>query len=340
MTLPGEQSVSVNRLPLLPFGDVGAALDTDVRAFSDHMSQVITSLKTYDTLSPTEGFAAKTKVIHFQGLKVAASANTSVIVEVDDTRDMTLMIPFSGRNKSTYERTTLSWSVGEHACYLPAMGRGGQASTRSTLSLTFDPRRLLSTVGTMLGCGYSAPDHLQLGTPRVLPLHVGRVNFQAIFQRLCWLIDALDCDEQLLLLQGVDDLIYRNIALLMRPQLFQLEGLRRGADATGLDLICQYVVANLHQRITLSDLEQLSGMSARAMQYAFQSRFRCSPMQWVKQQRMAKARKRLESAREGDSVTQIALACGFSNLGLFAAEYKRQYGELPSVTLQYNKTPR
>ena len=42
----------------------------------------------------------------------------------------------------------------------------------------------------------------------------------------------------------------------------------------------------------------------------------------------------LEQSAEGASVTQIALKCGFQNLGDFARYFRLAFGELPSRTLK------
>jgi len=40
------------------------------------------------------------------------------------------------------------------------------------------------------------------------------------------------------------------------------------------------------------------------------------------------------NAEESTTVTGVAFACGFSNLGHFANDYRATFGELPSDTLR------
>ncbi|WP_018389191.1 helix-turn-helix domain-containing protein [Ancylobacter sp. FA202] len=101
----------------------------------------------------------------------------------------------------------------------------------------------------------------------------------------------------------------------------------------GLNMACDYIDANLDGRITLSDLERVSGLSARSLQYAFRATFNRSPMQWTTDRRLEKVRERILSARTGDTLTAIAGAY-FTNLGDFSHSYRARYGELPSQTLQ------
>jgi transcriptional regulator GlxA family with amidase domain len=86
--------------------------------------------------------------------------------------------------------------------------------------------------------------------------------------------------------------------------------------------------------LTLTRLEQVSGLSARALQYNFRLQFACTPMQWVSQQRVDMARIELQHPDLTTSVTSVATNFGFANLGNFSRVYADRIGELPSVTLR------
>jgi adenylate cyclase len=58
-----------------------------------------------------------------------------------------------------------------------------------------------------------------------------------------------------------------------------------------------------------------------------------TPLGWTRRMRLARARRALLHAGPEDSVTDIALSNGFAQLGRFAAEYRRAFGELPSRTM-------
>jgi transcriptional regulator GlxA family with amidase domain len=49
--------------------------------------------------------------------------------------------------------------------------------------------------------------------------------------------------------------------------------------------------------------------------------------------RLERARERLLAACPADTVTSIALDCGFAHLGRFPATYRTAFGELPTETL-------
>jgi len=59
-----------------------------------------------------------------------------------------------------------------------------------------------------------------------------------------------------------------------------------------------------------------------------------SPMKYVKQIRLESAQRALLAADNGSTtVTCVAMDHGFFQLGRFSADYRRAFGELPSVTL-------
>ncbi|HSI58587.1 MAG TPA: helix-turn-helix domain-containing protein [Ideonella sp.] len=80
---------------------------------------------------------------------------------------------------------------------------------------------------------------------------------------------------------------------------------------------------------TVADLCQAVGASRRTLQNAFQRVLDMPPHDFLRALRLAGARRSLRSAR---SVAEAATRWGFWHLGLFAQDYKRQFGELPSVT--------
>jgi AraC-like DNA-binding protein len=101
-------------------------------------------------------------------------------------------------------------------------------------------------------------------------------------------------------------------------------------------LTAEYIDANWSQPITINALVETSGASARALFKNFAKTYGCSPMQYVKNVRLEKARKLLTDAGTSQSVTAVAFACGFLNLGHFARDYRNRFGELPSQTLWRN----
>lgn len=94
-----------------------------------------------------------------------------------------------------------------------------------------------------------------------------------------------------------------------------------------------YIEANWDRAITLEDLAEVSGVSARSLFRAFEKARGCSPTIFAKRIRLERARDLLRQPEAETSVTATAFRCGFANLGHFGADYRRLFGELPSETL-------
>lgn len=141
---------------------------------------------------------------------------------------------------------------------------------------------------------------------------------------------------------ALDDALYRHAALMLRPDLFFFD---ETSVATGkstkwqLDDVCDYMRAHLDKPVTLTELESVSGLSARTLQYVFQKRFGCTPLQWLSNARLDLARRKLLNPDRQTNVTRVALDAGFINPGNFARKYFERFGELPSLTLRCKSLP-
>ncbi|WP_244970418.1 AraC family transcriptional regulator [Novosphingobium aerophilum] len=96
-----------------------------------------------------------------------------------------------------------------------------------------------------------------------------------------------------------------------------------------------YIRHHAADPITLDEMIAVSGVSARSLHTGFR-RFRgTTPMAYLKNCRLALARQQLQAGAElGLTVTEVALACGFSHLSKFARDYTERFGERPSATLK------
>ncbi|MGD9710932.1 MAG: AraC family transcriptional regulator [Thermomicrobiales bacterium] len=88
--------------------------------------------------------------------------------------------------------------------------------------------------------------------------------------------------------------------------------------------------------ITLEQMIEVSGVSARSLHAGFR-RFRdTTPMNYLKNCRLVLANRQLRAGAEtGLSVTEVALTCGFTHLSKFARDYLERFGERPSATLKH-----
>lgn len=87
--------------------------------------------------------------------------------------------------------------------------------------------------------------------------------------------------------------------------------------------------------VSLADLCAAASVGKTALHIAFESYCGESPIAYFHKRRLATARTLLlESDHKPGAVTRVALSTGLTELGRFARDYRRLYGESPSVTLQ------
>ncbi|MGO4716601.1 helix-turn-helix domain-containing protein [Bradyrhizobium sp. 2TAF24] len=97
------------------------------------------------------------------------------------------------------------------------------------------------------------------------------------------------------------------------------------------------ILDNSGGRLGLTEVARRSGTSVRSLQRHF-ARHGLSAARVLKLIRLRRANNLLHEADTATSVTAVAFACGFTNLGHFARDYRGAFGELPSATLGRSRT--
>jgi AraC-like DNA-binding protein len=270
------------------------------------------------------------------GLTIASLANTPMRVKIRKANTPMLFIPLFGSGSYHSRGEDIIIRADDRAAFLPSGDYVGESTLRSSIVLFVDPNRLEATIANMLGDKTGGQNILEFDRPQSPALRYGSLSFDKIFRQLTGTIDLLSPQPDLINLSGLDDSIYRAMAMMLKPHLFKLE---LDVDNTLsysrklLDRACQYIQENKHQSITLTDLERVSCMSRRNLHYAFQHQFNCAPMQWVRLQRLETARLMLMKADSTLTVSAIAILCGFSKPSAFSHYYNLRFGELPSATI-------
>lgn len=116
-----------------------------------------------------------------------------------------------------------------------------------------------------------------------------------------------------------------------------LDGKTPSAAPWQVKRVEEYIEANWDQPITIETLAAITGASGRSLFHAFRQSRGYSPMMFLRQVRLRRAWLMLNSKEAGVSVTDIAYACGFGNLGHFAKYFRTKFGETPSAVLSRTK---
>jgi len=96
--------------------------------------------------------------------------------------------------------------------------------------------------------------------------------------------------------------------------------------------------SHLSEPVQLDALAEIAGVRPRTLERHFRMFLGATPLGWVRRMRLARARQDLLRRGSRATVTDVALASGFTQLGRFAAGYREVFGELPSATMQRAKT--
>ena len=237
--------------------------------------------------------------------------------------------PLTGHLRVRQDDTTLD--TREPNAWLLLTDQPADAQTGENLGVvvSLNKQRLQAIANIMLGLDAQAPtavgNHSQallLDTPqgvyaeRNLPvlLHcAGEISGQ-------W-PDATDLAE---------DVVYRFVANLAQAHIpAQLLHLRREREHQLVDLACGYMLSQIDSPVKLTDVERMTGLSTRTLQYAFVKRFGFSPKAWLKEQRLQFARQMIASGG-ADRVSEAALASGLNHFGRFATDFRNRFGVSPA----------
>ncbi len=107
------------------------------------------------------------------------------------------------------------------------------------------------------------------------------------------------------------------------------------ADPAAIRRALKFVEADAHRPITLADIAEAARISPRGLQHAFRTHRDRTPLQQLKETRLARIHRDLQAADPscGDTVAAIAARWGFAHAGRFSVEYRKQYGCSPRDTL-------
>lgn len=326
-------------LPPLAFGHEISVAHESAKVFADLIDQVVPGMNAYDPLTDGKVFRSRTASLQLPKLGLVATSISPTYVDRNSSGALTLMLPFAGDKTSSLQvgNRRLTWGVSQGGVFLPETDErvSGDGGFRSHILWQLDKQKLLETAQTMLGECDTVD--LKLNDARLLPKKLMGINADATIQALLPIIQLYARQPDMLVQLGVVDVFYRQSVMLLRPDLFtdrtnepeKISSLNRADHA--LSFLCEYIAEHLAEPLYLSDLERISGLSARSLQMAFKRKYNCSPMAWITEQRLLRAR-HLIVTRPNSPLEVIAHACGFQTMPAFFQTYKQRFGETPGNT--------
>ncbi|WP_417228057.1 helix-turn-helix domain-containing protein [Amphritea sp.] len=99
-----------------------------------------------------------------------------------------------------------------------------------------------------------------------------------------------------------------------------------------MEKLRDYIDNNIKHSLSVKSLIDVCHMSERSLYYLFRESESMTPLSYVQQRKIVHVHRELSARKSSRSITQVAMEYGFTNLGRFSQLYRKQVGELPSVT--------
>lgn len=321
-------------LPKLAFFNSKAVADASLNSMRDHIESVAPGIEALDSVCAADKFQSISSVVNINRVSIAVHSHDPISVKRKDSQKLAFVIPFAGSVEYKVGNRKYRAIANDTGVFLSGKARSATTDVLSEVIIGLDKSRLNSIAQIMSGNEDYAENGLRLSEDRSVKLKDSGRNFLAVFQSLFSTIDAHPTNQSLLEQMAIDDAFYRAIGMLLDPELATRQAVLMRQASGVLDLVCEYIRENLIRPISLTDLQRISGLSVRSLQYAFAKKYDCSPMEWVREQRLYIAHEQLKNATEATTVSQVSAGLGYFNFGNFARLYKQKFGELPSETLK------
>ena len=277
-------------------------------------------------------FSSQARMIQLQDVGlVLGGSSTGVSIDFSESERLRVLYTLVGRGEVT---------VGDHsvpvdqqqACIVPPGRPQRCASTgnHAWLTLRLDPKSVERKLIALLGVRPKGKLEFAPATIR------DDANVQNLFRLVKFFAEQLDSAKEAfppILLRELEQSIM--VAFLFANQHTFSALLRKRAEAPPdkVRRAEEYIEANWNSPVCVEDLAAVTGVGVRSLFRAFAQARGYSPIQFARLVRLRRARELLASGDPSISVTGVALQCGFENLGHFAGNYRKMFGELPSATI-------
>ncbi|NVK43284.1 MAG: AraC family transcriptional regulator [Oceanospirillaceae bacterium] len=101
-----------------------------------------------------------------------------------------------------------------------------------------------------------------------------------------------------------------------------------------LNRTVEFIRQNAQENISIEDIESTAGVTRNKLYNDFKKYFGEPPTAYLKRVRLEGVRQDILIDRGYENISGIAMKWGFNHLGRFSADYKKQFNESPSDTLQ------
>jgi AraC-like DNA-binding protein len=338
---PGTTNLPFLRLP-------GSSLAPEqVDAFASLIGQSLPMhVLAWDMGPESEAFYNKSGAVSLGDLNILSTWGSSIDGLVEQKSQAQWILPYlAGTNSFAIEDKTYIFR--ESSLYIPAhqLRMHLHCSLCSGVIFSFNPDGLVPVAAAIAGPAFDSISFMAvLEQPAILERRSDerRQHLHELLMQTLALIDsAMQALGDVNQMMRLDDLIKRLMVMLLVPDLFEIgsppsPSLASSSGFPHGDLI-DWVMANLDQPISLTDMEQRSCYSRRSLQYTFKQHYGCGPMQWLRQQRLEKAMRLLQESGGQLGLSQVAQSCGYISQSSFSRDFLKRFGQRPSKVRRLNR---
>jgi len=327
------------KLPRLVFGDgFEKSVRMSPRSCAEFSDSSLERFQISYTLT-SKSYFERSNVCEFGGVKLATKSYSPIIVELPEANLFSMAISAYGSATDISPRSIGQWSSLK-SIFFGAYERPitWKTDTQSFAMIIFEKEKIMEVSSTMQNTIEPDNIHNYIHQSRILPALCGKTNFYTIFYNLFNLIDALYPDTHHMENIGLGEIFYRTAIRFMMSELDQKiiskDDFSDTKSSAAIDVICSAIRANTSKPLNSTEMEKLAGLSARAIQLAFNNKFGCSPQEWQRNHRLDRARHILASVDYHLSIKNLSYELGFFSPQSFSSYYKKRFGELPTETLK------
>jgi AraC-like DNA-binding protein len=319
----------------LPLRALALEMQSDASRFAERSSAAVGERLIVPLVSSAQ-FVTESAVLDLGGLAINCARVSPLIFRQELNHDATLLVKFSG---DCHYKNGLTRRIIKAGEALLSGNDGGRhdCDYGSGIALKVDWSLLQRTISDLL----DQPCHQPV--ERASVIHQGTAT--ALFSFFAHVDELLLEERWLPKALGLGSQLYRYLAVALIKQNGQIDQLRRRQQerrrwSPGLDELVDQIRANRQQPFVMADLERMSCYSARHLTTLFRERFNCTPMQFVRRQRLELAMERLMAPQPGDTVIRIARECGYRHAANFSVDFQRQFNSKPSDVLRLSRGTR
>ena len=166
---------------------------------------------------------------------------------------------------------------------------------------------------------------LMFHEPMEYTMQEGEFNyFKQLFSRLCDFFE----DKEKLSPALKNEFLNSCLTMLLEPFLKEHQGEAQNSDSPSIINLLTIMQKNKFQDLSIEELSRRSGLSVNYIFRTFREKMNCSPLHYMKQQRLLRAS--LMLAHYGSmTVSEIAEECGYAATAAFSKAFRQQYKTAP-----------